>query len=111
MKKELRDKWLAALRSGEYKQGEGQLVKRGISPGIVRYCCMGVLREVCDLSEFEYSKTAFTIVQLEEVGLPYSMQETLISKNDGTCGCTKHSFSQIANWIEKHVPITTEEDL
>lgn len=34
-------KWVAALRSGEYKQGAGALARGG------RYCCLGVL---CDLA-------------------------------------------------------------
>lgn len=40
MKKTLKLKWIAALRSGAYKQGKGRL-RRGDS-----YCCLGVLCEV-----------------------------------------------------------------
>lgn len=42
MPKELLAKWLAALRSGEYKQGVGQLKSDG------GYCCLGVLQMVTD---------------------------------------------------------------
>lgn len=42
MNAELKAKWLAALRSGEYVQGEGRLRGEGNS-----YCCLGVL---CDIS-------------------------------------------------------------
>jgi hypothetical protein len=41
MKQELKEKWIAALRSGKYKQGQGLL--RSAND---RYCCLGVLCEV-----------------------------------------------------------------
>ena len=46
MKKEWLDKWLAALRSGEYKQGT-QILKSIEN----KFCCLGVL---CDLVAKEY---------------------------------------------------------
>ena len=43
MNSQVKEKWIAALRSGEYEQGDGKLrTRKG-------YCCLGVL---CDL----YSK-------------------------------------------------------
>lgn len=45
MDEEIKAEWVAALRSGEYKQGAGQLAY--VSPnGNASYCCLGVL---CDL--------------------------------------------------------------
>lgn len=41
MNKEIQRQWVAALRSGEYKQGHGVLESNG------RFCCLGVL---CDLA-------------------------------------------------------------
>lgn len=41
MNKELVDRWLEALESGEYKQGRGSLHPKGDT-----FCCLGVL---CDL--------------------------------------------------------------
>lgn len=35
---EIKEPWLAALRSGEFKQAQGSLVK-----GQLGYCCLGVL--------------------------------------------------------------------
>ena len=46
MKPEIKDKWLAALRSGEYLQGAHRL-KRTDADGQTAYCCLGVL---CDLA-------------------------------------------------------------
>lgn len=40
MNQEIKKEWVAALRSGEYKQGRGYLCDYGL------YCCLGVL---CDI--------------------------------------------------------------
>lgn len=54
MKDSLRKQWVAALRSGKYKQGEGKLRKLAVDPetceptGEQQFCCLGVL---CDLVE------------------------------------------------------------
>lgn len=52
MKKEVMEKWVTALRSGEYKQIDGRL--RSFEPdgyGKYSYCCLGVL---CDLHHKEH---------------------------------------------------------
>lgn len=42
-----RKKWIAALRSGKYKQTRGQLKNTaGTDP---KYCCLGVAAELCGL--------------------------------------------------------------
>lgn len=52
---EIKGKWVAALRSGEYRQGRGSLRKKSI--GGDRFCCLGVL---CDIYAKEKSeKTAW----------------------------------------------------
>jgi hypothetical protein len=43
MPRDIRDQWLAALRSGEYKQGFGRL--KSDNGG---YCCLVVLQQVLD---------------------------------------------------------------
>lgn len=51
MNPEIKERWVAALRSGEYQQGFGQLRVRNyeasIGEPLYRYCCLGVL---CDLA-------------------------------------------------------------
>lgn len=42
MNQEIKKLWVAALRSGKYKQGVGSLLNR-----VDEYCCLGVL---CDLA-------------------------------------------------------------
>ena len=46
MKREDLDKWLSALRSGEYRQGSGFL--RFGPSSAPRYCCLGVLQMALD---------------------------------------------------------------
>jgi hypothetical protein len=41
-----RDLWVAALRSGKYKQGTRRLVRDTIEPGTCEFCALGVLCEV-----------------------------------------------------------------
>lgn len=42
---EFKDKWVAALRSGEYKQGTGVLY----NPDTDCYCCLGVAAVLCQV--------------------------------------------------------------
>ena len=41
MKQEIKEKWIAALRSGEYRQTKGRLHDAN------GYCCLGVLTDLC----------------------------------------------------------------
>src|SRR5688572_30653463 len=52
MKKEMKEKWLQALRSGEYTQGSGLL-----RTADDKFCCLGVL---CDLVTKEDSRATWT---------------------------------------------------
>jgi hypothetical protein len=117
MNKEIKAKWLAALRSGKYKQAVGALHTDDNA-----FCCLGVL---CDLhaqetgavwdGEYRYFKRADippTLVcdwaGLEEanpiihrIDLPIDTNEAALSVaeyND-----RKYSFDQIADLIEQHL--------
>ena len=80
MNKDIRDNWVAALRSGMYKQGTGVLRQKS-QDGRDGFCCLGVLCDVYDpdpewidpgpgRSSYEYGDQAM-------VGaLPYALQET-----------------------------------
>lgn len=46
MPKEMAEKWLAALRSGEYKQARHVMEERDWECNVIGYCCLGVLQEV-----------------------------------------------------------------
>jgi hypothetical protein len=52
MNKKVMQKWLKALRSGKYKQGQGTL-KQYDSNGNAQHCCLGVL---CELYNKEMKK-------------------------------------------------------
>lgn len=106
MTKELRDKWVAALRSGKYKQTTGALYggTGNIDTDGEReygYCCLGVL---CDIAfphtrdSWEYSAT-LTDTEKGRVGLEQKDHEHCIAMND----TYKNTFDQIADWIEENL--------
>lgn len=106
MKKSLRDAWVKALRSGQFKQTTGRLVKHE------GYCCLGVL---CEVSGVVYDKSAHdldgAVVSLYNAGFGDlgdndcgTKQERLISMNDDE----KLGFPEIADYIEANIPITGE---
>ena len=112
MNKRVKKLWLKALRSGEYKQGREQLVTTLDDPNIPdRFCCLGVLQDLYhkeNESSFEpsyFSKGA----PVDKVTLWAEIDdvcayEILMNRNDGVGDFKrKHSFKQIANYIEKHL--------
>lgn len=110
MKKEIRDKWCAALRSGEYEQGRGQLRSEDN-----RYCCLGVLYSILGGEWSDRPRDGSFYPKCGEDGgyLPLKTREGLMSedieielsdKNDHD----KKSFSEIADWIEENIPVDEE---
>lgn len=94
--------WVKALKSGEFEQGRGKLAGHG------RYCCLGVLRKVCPQLGTHTSDGGggqLTGLQCRIVGLPVADQIHLIRLNDGheQTGIRKHSFREIAAWINKNL--------
>lgn len=113
---DVKAKWIAALRSGEYKQGIGCL--HGVREGD-EYCCLGVLCAL-HLNDFggqwvPYSPSILTYLT-ETAKLPKEVQkwaglttpnpklgeESCVTLNDGLCG-RKCTFPEIADLIEKHL--------
>lgn len=114
MKASLKKKWLGALRSGKYEQGTGYLKCHS------KFCCLGVL---CDLSElaswekhesddgvFLFTDDEFELSSclLKEFGLSAGQQRKLVNMNDGSYEDKRHSFPEIADWIEANVPEETK---
>lgn len=102
MKKALKDRWVAALRSGEYAQGSSYL-KDETDGGETFHCCLGVL---CEISPAVAKRRLgswgmFSLLsreQLDYAVLDDNTQNTLAYKNDhGT------SFKRIATWIERNL--------
>lgn len=133
MKRELRDEWVVALRSGEYQQAQGTLREQVFDAqyeptGKLRYCCLGVLADrLCkrepDVYRWSEDCTSEVIVTEDEmvttcvdgdlgaiadlIGLPHAVQTPLVHANDG-CGDWDHnpqSFERIADMIEEKVPV------
>jgi len=103
--KKFKEKWLKALRSGEYKQGEGHLYQDGC------YCCLGIACLIAGMSTEKMGKHATINAEIDDVRVPkiiknrydqVNLVTTLFSMNDGLSR-SRRSFKQIANWIEKNL--------
>lgn len=108
--KELRKKWVEALRSGEYKQGRICLCNNN------RYCCLGVLCDVAgaDFIVYQHSSgvrqyegfcSQLSTRLMERVGLStpfgsFGYRKSLIELNDRD----KKTFKEIADIIESEPP-------
>lgn len=107
MKKAIKDKWLKALRGqapeGEYNQGTQMLCSDSDSNGEDYFCCLGVLLNVTNRWKQNGNNSGtFSWENKEYFGLAAD-ENHLIDMNDGSCGTKKHSFKQIAKWIEKNL--------
>jgi hypothetical protein len=107
MKRELKQKWLDALRSGNYRQGQDCL-KQENDRGRVWYCCLGVLAEIAEPEMLRKERSSFVFYNHtgylrlpsgEWVLLTADTQRELGRMNDDG-----KSFAEIADWIEKNVP-------
>lgn len=106
MLREWRDKWITALRSRKYTQGQGRL-RVDMGAGKFSYCCMGVLCDVVapqewkeDSSHSTAYSTSFpshTVVQV--TGFDRQQEQHLAMLNDSE----GKSFDQIADWIEANL--------
>ncbi len=93
-----KDQWLAALRSGEYRQGSGDLHKDG------RFCCLGVYAHAvhgCIPSSMSYMASLSGYLEIYDLGEGFgqSVQAELAAMNDNG-----QSFAQIADFIEANIP-------
>lgn len=59
MKQEIKDKWVAALRSGDYRQTHGKLAKQLSPTEPMGHCCLGVLCELAIEDGVPISREAF----------------------------------------------------
>jgi hypothetical protein len=115
---ELKAKWLEALRSGKYQQAKGVLRDR---TGAM--CCLGVLCDVIrpdgwevdheiwrwredatDNGHVQYLpvrlRTRFGFNEMRDGN---SIESVLANRNDGTSGYKRHTFAEIADFIEANV--------
>lgn len=118
MNKVLKSKWLKALRSGRYKQGDSYL-RLSYNRAPARYCCLGVLAQIQGAKwdadgrptiggkpvGFKASPLSF-LTPSAAGGLSLLTQKRLGNMNDGTDqfiadGCA--TFKKIADYIEKRL--------
>lgn len=112
MKKELKERWITALRSGNYKQSQGCLQDQ------YGWCCIGVLCNIVDGTKwgkpdessetkvdqqpYDFGNGVFVDMPprewLENRGLPYGAAKELAEMNDNGV-----PFIQIAEYIEENV--------
>ena len=125
MNPEIKQKWLDALRSGEYEQTSGAL-KKVDDEGNYSYCCLGVLCDLVapdkwvsrenndetiefgftfDSEYFEYGVLPRFIY--EEVGLsnnnPVIQDAKFVRKNIATLNDAGLTFTELADLIEKEL--------
>jgi hypothetical protein len=95
MKKEDMEVWVAALRSGEYKQGREALRLNGT------YCCLGVYAQIKGVDWADpdsFTADGDELLNDNFCGISSCWQHYLAKKNDSTDD--PHSFNDIANIIE-----------
>lgn len=102
MKKELRDKWVAALRSGEYIQGQETLRDTLNNT----YCCLGVLCKVSGSPNWdgEHMHGDYAFLQAcaqKELGISAEDANRCVLLNDKE----GKSFPEIADYIEQNIPV------
>jgi hypothetical protein len=103
------NEWIAALRSGDYKQTNGMLVAP-IGGGEVAHCCLGVYGvlngyKVVDDGLYDDSATCPVNAFVSEKLMSFNAQSFFSSLND----TYSLSFKQIAH-IAEDLPIEAYED-
>ena len=126
--KRFKNKWLKALRGGEYKQATGALVELDEfsedgtlldEPKVRGFCCLGVacMIQGADVKAIKDSTLIYEEVATQIEGIPApiignveenALVAKLIAMNDGKHkddgSVTKRkSFKQIATWIEENL--------
>lgn len=109
MNSEWKQKWVEALRSGEYKQG-----KYGLRSADDAFCCLGVLCDLIEPTRWQLDKdraqyTNGYAANEHAVGiLPDDISSALgLDRGEqavlGTMNDTGNSFNDIADWIEENL--------
>lgn len=105
MNEDLKQRWIAALESGDYPKSVGRLRDS------VGFCCLGVLGDLLIQEDHSYHwsqdapRTYFLITPsgargscLEEIVLPISDQDSLAQINDQT-----DTFHDVTIWIKENL--------
>ena len=107
MDAQVKEKWVAALRSGEYEQGTSALLRDG------KYCCLGVLCDIVDKDGWEEKNnhTSYRLFKYgdtrEDTTLPDGLRDKLNITDTQICNVmtmndsSNDDFNTIADYIEK----------
>ncbi len=113
--KRIKNKWVKALRSGEYNQCQDRLTD--FNGG---FCCLGVLQHVLDNGRIDVdphrgeSFCMMTVKTERKLGVYdvlgqaaddslYQVREFLAEVNDVGTNGKRWGFKRIANWIEENL--------
>lgn len=98
MDKKLKRKWVAALRSGKFRQTTGMLRDQDEIDGEAEFCCLGVL---CEVAKVKYNGNNGQLPPdfSTQVCVGDVTQTKLIGMNDDK----GYGFKRIATWIEKNL--------
>lgn len=131
MNPEIKKAWVDALRSGNYKQGDDEVLREEHADGPA-YCCLGVLAELngrLELSSEDrdtwiltgtdgFHESEFTMDTMEDFNLTHEACHHLMAMNDGRLcrspgtsegdigyypSVERKSFEEIADWIEERL--------
>lgn len=117
MNKQVKAAWLKDLRSGKYRQAQGQL--KTTESGRAKHCCLGVLCETYvntvakPQGKWQKDGTDYCFGDMADIppasvlgwaGMSADQAEVLIAMNDGEDEDYPNGakFYQIANYIEKN---------
>lgn len=95
MDAEMKAKWVAALRSGEYKQV--RMVLRSEDG----FCCLGVLNEACGLPQTYHPTT--TCFGDRRPNAPWGFDDNVSLKLQWMNDREGKTFSEIADWVEANL--------
>lgn len=109
-------KWIEALRSGKYEQGQNKLFDHCCFGDVTaRYCCLGVLAEISPNATKHASSYKFigswhltnTLIPddwwIWNTGLALTHMYHCIDLNDRD----GYTFKQIADYLEAQLPLTS----
>ena len=99
--REFAEKWVEALRSGEYKQTDHKLINNKGD-----YCCLGVACKIVGMNDIvlkEHNTTVICDGWAYSKGIPEGLNDRLhkmcVDMND----IERKSFPEIADWITDNV--------
>lgn len=101
MNPEIKAKWVAALRSGEYQKGADWLHNEALGT----HCCLGVLQCVVPGLEKDEQAELLDPEALDYIGIDCVQQSHLANMNDAqnSDGTFTNSFVDIADYIEANL--------